>query len=111
MIIKYNDKGAISMKRFSVSLFILAAFPCVASADETWDMYHMMYWIPWGGMFIMPVLMVCLVILLIYFFRKPRTDTFYQSYKQESAMDILKRRYASGEITREEFEDMKKNIS
>ncbi|WP_428831860.1 SHOCT domain-containing protein [Flavobacterium yafengii] len=26
-------------------------------------------------------------------------------------MEILKRRYASGEITKEQFEEMKKNIS
>jgi putative membrane protein len=30
--------------------------------------------------------------------------------KRENAMDILKKRYASGEISREEFERMKRDI-
>jgi putative membrane protein len=31
--------------------------------------------------------------------------------KQESALDIAKRRYASGEITREEFEQLRRDLS
>ena len=31
--------------------------------------------------------------------------------EKESASDILKKRYAMGEITKEQFEEMKKNIS
>lgn len=31
--------------------------------------------------------------------------------EEESAMDILRRRYARGEISREEFEEMKSSIS
>jgi len=98
------------MRKIMFFLFFLI-FSAPAFASDEWGMHSMMYWFPWGGMLIMPILMVCLVILLIYFFRKPRIDTYYQPYKQEDALEILKKRYAKGEITREEFEDMKKDIS
>lgn len=39
--------------------------------------------------------------------RQPPADTGSAS---ESPLDILKRRYASGEITKEQFEEMKRNL-
>jgi len=32
------------------------------------------------------------------------------SHHEESALDILQKRYARGEITREQFEEMKRNL-
>ena len=62
----------------------------------------------WGmgwGMWIIPLL----IILTIYFLVKNISQT-KSSQGPESPMDILKKRYAKGEITKEQFEEMKKNI-
>jgi putative membrane protein len=34
-----------------------------------------------------------------------------RGHHEESALDILQKRYARGEITREQFEEMKRNLS
>lgn len=63
----------------------------------------------WGmgwGMWFIPLL----IILTIYFLVKNISQT-KSSQGSESPMDILKKRYAKGEITKEQFEEMKKNIS
>jgi putative membrane protein len=38
-------------------------------------------------------------------------SSYSQHTSQNDALDILKRRYASGEITKDQFEEMKKDIS
>lgn len=57
------------------------------------------------GMWFVPII----IILAIYFIMKylqPKTGAV-----SESPTEILKRRYANGEITKEQFEEMKKHIS
>ena len=63
----------------------------------------------WGmgwGMWFIPLL----IILLIYFLVKNNSQT-KDGQGSESPMEILKKRYAKGEITKEQFEEMKKDIS
>lgn len=63
----------------------------------------------WGmgwGMWFIPLL----IILLIYFLIKNNSQT-KDGQSAESTMEILKKRYAKGEITKEQFEEMKKDIS
>lgn len=77
----------------------------------------------WYGMWvfplIMPIIMLIVLIAAIYLifgrggFRPPGPDTdrFYgPSPGSESALDILKKRYAKGEIGKEEFEQMKRDL-
>jgi len=60
-----------------------------------WGM-HLMWWVVW-------------LILLFWIFALPY-DIPYQRQKKDSALDILQRRFASGEITNEEYQEKKEII-
>lgn len=54
------------------------------------------------------ILLAGIVLLIVWAIR---TSGKGRSQSEDAALDILKKRYASGEITREEFERMKHDIS
>ena len=62
-----------------------------------------------GGMWMFPLGVLIVIVILIYLFAR-KNDGNFSLQKKESALDILKKRYAKGEITKEEFEQMKKDI-
>lgn len=72
----------------------------------------------WEGFWIFPLIMfVVMIIFMFLFFRRGGCRPWWGPggyYKEgrepDSALDILKKRYAKGEITKEEFEQMKKDI-
>ena len=63
----------------------------------------------WGGFWIMPIVgLVVLLALLFLLFRSPLAS--FAGRADESPIAILKRRYARGEITREQFEQMRRDV-
>ncbi len=67
----------------------------------------------YGTMFFMPILWIVVLGLIIWAIvaavRRPgESDSTARS--AESALDILKRRYARGEINKEEYEERKKDL-
>lgn len=62
-----------------------------------------------GGMFMM--FMFAIVIgLIIYFIITNAKSNRYTGEFNKTSLDIIKERYAKGEITEEEFEKMKKSL-
>ena len=72
-------------------------------------------WHMWMFPMFMPIFWIVIIGLCLYFIfgrrgvQKPWEPG--RSPEGETALDILKKRYAKGEITKEEFEQMKRDIS
>ena len=56
------------------------------------------------------IILLIVIGLVIYFIVQAQNKKSETPTQNESPMDILKRRYAKGEITREEYERMKKDL-
>ncbi len=63
----------------------------------------------WGGGFMM-ILWIILLAVLIYWIVRAAQRGNNQLPQPESAIDILKKRYARGEISKEEFQERKKDL-
>ena len=76
-------------------------------------------WWPMSGMWIFPLMFFAVIIFAVFMFagrcgaRPPWSGPgrhHSEGGESESALDIVKKRYSKGEITRDEFEQMKKDI-
>ncbi len=101
---------------------LIAIVPFISSlgyADDSWERSFHWSWEPSGfgaGLFLIPLLLmiafwIAVIIGIIYFFRWIASTGKGREIKQEdTALDILKKRYARGEISKEEFERIKQDI-
>lgn len=69
---------------------------------------NMMYF--WGGGIVMWVLLLAVVGILVYFLMQNIHSRQSGDTSHDTPLEILKKRYARGEITKEELEDMKKSL-
>ncbi len=65
-----------------------------------------------GGMWFGWIFWIVVIVLIIWLVvnQSNKNKQIYQPPQQDSAIEILKKRYAKGEITKEEFEQMKKDL-
>ncbi len=77
----------------------------------------MPWWNMWsGGFWIFPVVGMTFMLVIVFVFlravfgRPPGAGWWTEPRPPESALDIARRRYASGEISREAFEQIRKDL-
>lgn len=64
----------------------------------------------WGGGLMMLVWVALIVAVIYWLIRAANRNSNQPPSPPESALDILKKRYARGEISKEEFEERKRVI-
>jgi putative membrane protein len=64
----------------------------------------------WGGGFMMIFWVVLTAVIIYWLVHTANRNNNQPSSPSESAIDILKKRYARGEISKEEFEERKKDL-
>jgi putative membrane protein len=63
-----------------------------------------------GGMAMMMILLLLLGAVVVYMLLKRQGELRSVDSGRETPLEILKRRYAKGEITKEQYEEMKKDL-
>ncbi len=89
---------------------ILGAGCCPYLPMHEWENEYMMnYGFGHGGMFMWIIFLIVLGVAIYFIINTSKSKDVVGS-TQEAPLDILKKRYAKGEITKEEFNQMKKDL-
>ena len=104
-------------------VFTIIALSCFAgdsfAQGRGYDWGHgpgMMGWgygMGWIGMIIMAVFWIAVIVGIVFLIRWLILSTRAEGHKahsENSALEILRKRYARGEINKEEFEEKKKDL-
>lgn len=71
---------------------------------------HMMGYGSYGGMFMWLILIIIAGIVIYFIFSQGKRTGGPADPTQENPVEILRRRYANGEISKEEFDRIKKDL-
>ncbi len=110
----YVDKriSKLNLKRIFISFVIFASLSVVACSQEPYNSSmgnwgHMMNYGGPGGGFMWLILLVVIGVVIYFVLQASKNSS---GSTREAPLDILKKRYAKGEITKEEFDKMKADI-
>ena len=94
----------------SLPLLAAACGPFGPGPGRGWEPGQMMnYGFCYGGAF-MWVIFLTVLVVAVYFIVQALKSKNSAPEARETPLDILKKRYAKGEITKEEFDRMKKDL-
>ena len=71
---------------------------------------HMMGYGGYGGVFMWLIFIIIVGIVIYFVFERSKGTGNLNGQFRETPIDILKKRYARGEISKEEFDRLKKDI-
>jgi len=98
------------VRKLVLFLIVILTRPAIALANNNND-WHMGSWgHMMGGVYMWIVFLVILLVVVYFIVQATRPRSSNREAPEESPMSILKKRYAKGEISREEFERMKKDL-
>ncbi len=72
--------------------------------------YGMMGWSPWGAVTIGLLVLIVIGFAVFFVVKMARNGSLPAEAPSENAIEILKKRYARGEISKEEFESIKRDL-
>lgn len=93
-----------------LTLLLLAYGRYNFGCGEGWGSMMDFGYFGYGGMFMWMVFIVILVAVVIFWLVQETRTKADHRLSGETPLDILKRRYAKGEITKDEFEKVKKDL-
>ena len=107
------------MKKFTLSLTLALALALLLLAGQGYAQYGpgMMGWgygMGWFGAIIMIAFWIAVIVGIVLLIRWLILSTRAPGHKaqlEDSALEILKKRYARGEIDKEEFEQKKRDLA